>query len=38
MHGARCNRAFAGRWEICGDSSDDPSKLETTIMYLLKQG
>ena len=31
------NRAFAGKsWEIYGDGSDDPSKLETTIMYLLK--
>jgi effector-binding domain-containing protein len=31
------NRAFAGKsWEIYGDWSDDPSKLETTIMYLLK--
>src|SRR5215467_8741564 len=30
-------RAFAGKsWEIYGDWSDDPSKLETTIMYLLK--
>ena len=31
------NREFAGKsWEIYGDWSDDPSKLETTIMYLLK--
>ena len=31
------NRAFAGTsWEIYGDWSDDPSKLETTIMYLLQ--
>jgi effector-binding domain-containing protein len=31
------NRSFAGKsWEIYGDWSDDPSKLETTIMYLLK--
>jgi effector-binding domain-containing protein len=31
------NRAFAGTsWEIYGDWSDDPSKLETTIVYLLK--
>ena len=30
-------RAFAGQfWEIYGDWSDDPSKLETTIVYLLK--
>ena len=30
------NRVFAGEsWEIYGDWSDDPSKLETTIMYLL---
>lgn len=30
------NRSFAGQsWEIYGDWSDDPSKLETTIMYLL---
>jgi effector-binding domain-containing protein len=30
------NRAFAGKsWEIYGDWSDHPSKLETTIMYLL---
>src|SRR5262249_61706867 len=32
------NRAFAGKsWEIYGDWSDDPSKLETTIMYLLSE-
>ena len=31
------NRTFAGKsWEIYGDWSDDPSKLETTIMYLLQ--
>jgi effector-binding domain-containing protein len=31
------NRTFAGKsWEIYGDSSDDPSKLETTILYLLE--
>ena len=31
------NRAFAGKsWEIYGDWSDDPAKLETTIVYLLK--
>ncbi|HEY6346295.1 MAG TPA: GyrI-like domain-containing protein [Bryobacteraceae bacterium] len=31
------HRAFAGESsEIYGDWSDDPSKLETTIMYLLK--
>ncbi len=31
------NQAFGGKsWEIYGDWSDDPSKLETTIMYLLK--
>src|SRR5579872_2926830 len=31
------NRAFAGKsWEIYGDPSDDPAKLETTIVYLLK--
>ena len=31
------NRAFAGKsWEIYGDWSDHPSKLETTILYLLK--
>jgi effector-binding domain-containing protein len=30
-------QTFAGKsWEIYGDWSDDPSKLETTIMYLLK--
>jgi effector-binding domain-containing protein len=30
-------RQFAGRsWEIYGDWSDDPSRLETTIAYLLK--
>lgn len=31
------NREFAGTsWEIYGDWTDDPSKLETTIVYLLK--
>jgi len=31
------NRAFAGMsWEIYGDWSDDPSKLETTVIYLLR--
>jgi effector-binding domain-containing protein len=31
------NRDFAGlSWEIYADPSDDPSKLETTIFYLLK--
>jgi effector-binding domain-containing protein len=31
------NRAFAGKsWEIYGDWTDDASKLETTVMYLLK--
>ena len=31
------NRTFAGKsWEIYGDSSDDPAKVETTIVYLLK--
>jgi len=30
-------REFAGMsWEIYGDPSDDPSKNETTILYLLK--
>jgi effector-binding domain-containing protein len=30
------DRIFAGRsWEIYGDWSDDPSKLETTVVYLL---
>lgn len=30
------HRQFAGRsWEIYGDWSDDPAKLETTVMYLL---
>jgi effector-binding domain-containing protein len=33
---ARSGRAFAGlSWEIYGDWSDDPSKLETTVCYLL---
>ncbi len=31
------NLTFAGKsWEIYGDWSDDPSKLETSIVYLLK--
>src|ERR1700728_3487125 len=31
------NWAFAGKsWEIYGRWSEDPSKLETTIMYMLK--
>jgi effector-binding domain-containing protein len=31
------NRTFAGKsWETYGDWSDDPGKLETTIMYLLE--
>ena len=31
------HREFAGTsWEIYGDWSDDPAKLETTILYLLK--
>jgi len=31
------NRTFAGQsWEIYGDWSDDASKLETTVIYLLK--
>lgn len=31
------NQVFVGKsWEIYGDWSDDPAKLETTIMYLLK--
>lgn len=31
------NRAFAGEsWEIYGDWNDDPAKLETTVMYLLR--
>jgi effector-binding domain-containing protein len=31
------DRAFAGMsWEIYGDWSDDPSKLETTVIYLLR--
>ena len=30
------DRVFAGSsWEIYGDWSDDPSKLETTVVYLL---
>jgi effector-binding domain-containing protein len=33
---ARTGRAFAGAsWEVYGDWSDDPGKLETTICYLL---
>jgi len=31
------NRMFAGTsWEIYGDWNDDPAKLETTVMYLLR--
>jgi len=31
------NRVFAGKsWEIYGDWNDDPAKLETTVMYLLR--
>jgi hypothetical protein len=34
--GARERRAFAGTsWEIYGDWSDDPARLETTVCYLL---
>jgi effector-binding domain-containing protein len=35
---AKANRrVFAGQsWEIYGDPTDEPSKLETTIVYLLK--
>jgi hypothetical protein len=30
-------RHFAGwSWEVYGDWSDDPAKLETTVVYLLK--
>ena len=30
------DKTFAGRsWEIYGDPSDDPSKIETTVVYLL---
>jgi effector-binding domain-containing protein len=30
------DKALAGRsWEIYGDPSDDPSKIETTVVYLL---
>lgn len=33
---AETGRSFAGAsWEIYGDWSDDPSKLETTVCYLL---
>jgi len=33
---AEADRTFAGTsWEIYGDWSDDPSKLETTVCYLL---
>ena len=33
---AQAARSFAGTsWEIYGDWSDDPSKLETTVCYLL---
>jgi effector-binding domain-containing protein len=31
------DRTFAGKsWEIYGDWNDDPAKLETTVMYLLR--
>jgi len=31
------HRAFAGQsWEIYGDWNDDPAKVETTILYLLR--
>jgi effector-binding domain-containing protein len=31
------NRALAGKsWEIYGDWNDDPARLETTVMYLLR--
>lgn len=31
------DRVFAGKsWEIYGDWNDDPAKLETTVMYLLR--
>ena len=31
------HRAIGGRsWEIYGDWSDDPSKIETTVVYLLR--
>ena len=31
------DRALAGKsWEIYGDWNDDPAKLETTVMYLLR--
>jgi GyrI-like small molecule binding protein len=34
---AAAHRAFAGpSWEIYGDWSDDPAKLETTLVYLLR--
>ena len=34
---AQQNRTFAGlSWEIYGDWSDDPSKLETAVCYLLE--
>jgi len=34
---AASNRAFAGKsWEIYGDWNDDPAKLETTVLYLLR--
>lgn len=32
------HREFAGQsWEIYGDPADDPTKTETTVVYLLKQ-
>lgn len=31
------NRTFAGKsWEIYGDWNEDPGKLETTVLYLLR--
>ena len=34
---ATSGREFAGKsWEIYGDWSNDPAKLETTVVYLLK--
>ncbi|MDT3443071.1 MULTISPECIES: GyrI-like domain-containing protein [unclassified Pseudofrankia] len=35
---ARTGRTFAGiSWEVYGDWSDDPSRLETTVFYLLSE-
>ena len=34
---AASHREFAGKsWEVYGDWNDDPAKLETTVMYLLR--